>query len=287
MTSAVTVVVPTIPPRTSLLARAFASIAAQTTPPEATVVTIDHARQGHGPTRTRAMQRVTTDWIAFLDDDDELFDDPHRAVQVNVEGTLNVLEAARTVGAGYTGITMPQVNPSLYSATKNCGQAMAEAYRQAHDLPVSHVIAYNAFGPGQAYGPGHPQKILPTFAMAAWSGQPIPVWGDGQLWTDLVHVDDVARMLVDSTRFGDGEIFDAGTGVPLTVLEVAAAVHEVAGDTGVAHMPHRPGERRVRTNDDYANHRGWHLLDWRPERDEARWVEAIESYRHAAVEAAA
>lgn len=209
----------------------------------------------------------------------ELFDSPHEAVDVNVHGTLNVLHACLAVEAGYVGITMPDVNPSLYSATKNCGKHMAEAYRQAHELPVAHVIAYNAFGPGQAHGPGHPQKILPTFATRAWAGLPIPIWGDGELWCDLVHVDDVARVLVDALDYGDGETFDAGTGKALTVREVAAMVHDVTGDTGIEWMKHRPGERRERTDDDFAQGRGWDLLGWRPTRDAARFKAAVESYR--------
>jgi len=84
---------------------------------------------------------------------------------------------------------------------------MATAWHHAYDVGVSHVRAYNAYGPGQAYGPGHPQKILPTFARAAWEGRPIPIWGDGEQTVDLVHSDDVARMLVDALRFNDDAMF--------------------------------------------------------------------------------
>lgn len=209
----------------------------------------------------------------------ELFDRPHAAVEVNVLGTLNVLEACRKFDAGYTSIVMPNVNPSLYSATKNGAQMIAEAYRQTFNMSVSHVIAYNAFGPGQHCGPGHPQKILPTFATRAWSGRPIPIWGDGQLYTDLVHVDDVARMMADASKFGEGQIFDAGTGYPLTVLEVAEIVHAVTGDTGIEWLEPRPGERRERTHDDYAKGRGWDLLDWNPQYSRQAIQEAVVSYK--------
>lgn len=209
----------------------------------------------------------------------ELFDKPHAAVDVNVMGTLNVLEACRRRGASYVGIMMPQVNPSLYSATKGCGRAMAEAYHAAHGVPVSHVIAYNAYGPGQAHGSDHPQKIVPTFATSAWAGRPIPIWGDGKLYVDLVHVTDVARMLVDALDHGSCEVFDAGTGAAFTVATVAKMVQQVTGDTGIEWLDPRPGERRKRTSDDYAKGRGWELLDWRPKFDDHLLREAVESYR--------
>lgn len=67
----ITVVVPSIPPRSSMLTRALSSITAQTLQPAAVVVEIDHDRQGAAVTRTRGLNKVTTDWVAFLDDDDE------------------------------------------------------------------------------------------------------------------------------------------------------------------------------------------------------------------------
>ncbi len=70
-----TIVIPTIPPRAALLERAIRSTLAQTLPPAAIAIAIDHDHEGAGPTRTRALQQVTTEWTAFLDDDDELL--PH------------------------------------------------------------------------------------------------------------------------------------------------------------------------------------------------------------------
>lgn len=68
----VTVCIPSIPPRSSLLARAVATCAAQTMKPYAISVAIDNDREGAGPTRTRALEGSRTEWSMFLDDDDEL-----------------------------------------------------------------------------------------------------------------------------------------------------------------------------------------------------------------------
>jgi UDP-glucose 4-epimerase len=135
----------------------------------------------------------------------ELFDTIDLAIDVNIKGTVNVLEACRVNGLSFVGITMPQVFKSIYTATKVCTGWIASGFNQTYGLPVSHVRAFNAFGPGQAHGPGHPQKIVPTFAVEAWAGRPIPIWGDGEQSVDLIHTSDLGRMLVDATRHSMAE----------------------------------------------------------------------------------
>jgi UDP-glucose 4-epimerase len=214
----------------------------------------------------------------------ELFDRPQTAVDVNVSGTLRVLEACREQGARYVGITMPPVFESIYTATKVCATRLASAYHHSFGVPVSHVRAFNAYGPGQAHGPGHPQKILPTFATEAWAGRPLPIWGDGEQTVDLVHVDDLGRMLAQAVDFGDDETFDGGTGRPLTVNQVAREVLLAASSSaGTMHLPMRRGETPTRIA---AAGEGWDRLGWQPTFDVQRLREAVESYRPAAVAAA-
>lgn len=68
----VTIVTPTIAPRATLLARAMASVSAQYRPADAIAIAYDIFKQGAWHTRQRALDMVTTPWVAFLDDDDEL-----------------------------------------------------------------------------------------------------------------------------------------------------------------------------------------------------------------------
>lgn len=68
----VTVLIPTIPTRTHLLHQALGSVWRQTVQPDAVVIEPDLERTGAAATRNRALERVETEFVAFLDDDDEL-----------------------------------------------------------------------------------------------------------------------------------------------------------------------------------------------------------------------
>jgi glycosyltransferase involved in cell wall biosynthesis len=67
----VTVVIPSIPPRREMLQRALNSVLAQTCPPRAISVMLDHNGDGACATRNAGLATVQTEWVAFLDDDDE------------------------------------------------------------------------------------------------------------------------------------------------------------------------------------------------------------------------
>lgn len=214
----------------------------------------------------------------------ELFDTPHLAYDVNVIGTLNVLEACRVHGAGYVGITMPQVFPSIYTATKVAQTRMATAYHHTHGVAVSHVRAFNAFGPGQHHGPGHPQKIVPTFAVQGWRGEPMPVWGDGEQTVDLIYNHDLARILVAALNYGDDRTIDGGTGQAFTVNEVCRMVGDITGNHDIEYLPMRRGEIPT---DIVAEGDGWDDLDWHPTFNLADLRHTVEWYAtHPTVEAA-
>lgn len=205
----------------------------------------------------------------------ELFDHPLTAVSVNVNGTIAVLQQCEAIGASYVGITMPSVWANVYQATKRCAFDLASAWHEHRDLPVSHVRAFNVYGPGQKLGPV--QKMVPTFAHNAWRNQPLPVWGDGTQQVDLVYAGDVARMLCDALDFGDGEIFDAGTGEGMSVLGVADIIGVIARSTAPCEFhPMRAGETPAKVTAEGA---GWDLLGWHPGFDADAFRLTVESYR--------
>lgn len=210
----------------------------------------------------------------------ELFEVAEEAVEANVVGTLRILEWCRQNRANYVGITMPDSSwANVYQATKLCAMRLATAWHRNFGVGVSHVRAFNAYGPGQKHGPGHPQKIIPTFATRAWKKEPIPIWGDGAQTVDLVHVDDVARMLVEATGFTEDQVFDAGTGTSRTVRQLADEVNILCGRPrkNVQFLDMRLGEEE--RTDICAQGEGWITLGWRPQFDWVKFVKAVESYR--------
>lgn len=210
----------------------------------------------------------------------ELFDSIPEAIEINVRGSYNIQRWCSLNNVQYTGILVPPVFPSIYCATKEASRAIATALHEAGRLKVSHVIAYNAFGPGQAYGPGHPRKFGPTFSVAALNGKPIPIWGDGKNLIDPTPVEVVARMLVDATEHADNAIFDGGIGTAVTVTEIADLVREYAMDLlswpgfprPHAYEPMRIGESPTNVA---ATGQGWDRLDWNPADYQATWREYL------------
>lgn len=199
--------------------------------------------------------------LAGLLGTEELFGRVDEAIDVNIKGTARVLEACADFGLRYVGITMPRIWNNVYQATKQASMALADAWHRHYGVPISHVRAFNAFGPRQkVIGV---RKIIPTFSVLGWRNEPLTIWGDGTQLVDLIYVSDVARMLVDSLAFGDGEVFDAGTGTPMSVNEIARMVIDFTGsNAGVTFGPMRKGEHGISA---VASGDGWHMLGWKPE----------------------
>jgi UDP-glucose 4-epimerase len=213
---------------------------------------------------------------------DELFDNPYDAIDINITGTLNVLDACLEYGSKFIGITMLPVFPSIYTASKIGAQAFAKAYNHTHGVPVTHVRAFNVYGPGQAHGPGHPRKIIPAFSIEGWRNEPLKIWGDGEQVVDLIHVNDVARIFLDALNApGNCEIIEAGTGTSMTVNEVADFILEITGSTaGVEHLSMRRGE--IPSEDVYSSGLGWEHLTYVPTYDPLKLMKTILDYKERA-----
>jgi UDP-glucose 4-epimerase len=210
----------------------------------------------------------------------ELFEEAEEAVRINVVGSLRVMQWCIENGSGYVGIMMPDLFPSIYTATKIASKRLADALHHSRGLKVSHVRAFNAYGRGQKFGPGHPQKILPTFAVAGWRNEPIPIWGDGCQVVDLIHADDLAKLLVFATGWTGNQVFDGGTGTQISINALASFVLKVTGSTGgVVHLPMRDGE--IPPKNCRATGEGWDLLPpgLEPTFDWGRIANAIVSYK--------
>lgn len=167
---------------------------------------------------------------------------------VNILGALTVADVAAgyeipmvQIGTGHKG----QSNP--YAITKACAEDLLLERARVTGQPISVVRAFHAYGPGQKmcapHGSSPVRKIIPSFVCRALTGMPIEVNGSGRQKVDLVHVADVASVLVDALELPFGELYEAGTGVGLQVREVARDVIErCESKSEIVFVPMRAGE---------------------------------------------
>lgn len=133
----VTVVIAHIPTRPAELQRAIASVLAQTHKPDAIVVSTDTTRSGSAITRNRGMHHVATNWIAFLDDDDEFLPN-HLEV---------LLAAALESGAGivYSGCRVVDEAGNEVPRREEWGRFGepfdADILRQRSYIPVTSLVS--------------------------------------------------------------------------------------------------------------------------------------------------
>ena len=159
---------------------------------------------------------------------------------------------------------------NVYAITRAAARDLGTAWHEHRGVDTSYVRCYNVFGPRQYLHAPHPQKLVPTFADRAWRGLPLPVFGTGKAIIDLTYSLDVARVFADVLAMEDGEdtTFDAGTGVPLTVLDLAEFVLRHTGsEAGVEHLPMRLGETEHQRAP-VSEGRGWDRL---PAPPQLRW----------------
>lgn len=193
----------------------------------------------------------------------ETITNPRPAVETNVMGGLNVLEACAQYHLPLVNIAVGNYwMNNTYSITKNTVERFAEMFNRYRDTHITVVRALNAYGPHQAaaapFGPSKVRKVMPSFICRALSGQPIEIYGDGDQIMDMIYVADLAGILVSAlqaTAASDEEVsitdlrppLEAGTGRKTTVNQIAAMVaSEVLAVTGqktdIDHIPMRPGE---------------------------------------------
>lgn len=178
----------------------------------------------------------------------ELVDDPAAAVDTNINGALNVFQGCRTarlLGRQVTCVNITVGNHFMdnsYAITKSTSERFARMFNVEHRTDIRVVRVLNAYGSHQKHQPV--RKVVPTFVRAALAGEAVSIYGDGDQVMDMIHVRDVARILVDALFAPrvDG-ILSAGTGCPLTVNEIARLVIAAArSGSQIVHLPMRPGE---------------------------------------------
>jgi UDP-glucose 4-epimerase len=196
----------------------------------------------------------------------ETFAEIESTISTNVTGTLNVLEACRRNGIPLVYISLKNEWLNPYMISKHTGTHLCEMYNAYCNTPTAVMRGLNAYGPGQHWG--KVRKVIPTFIVNALENRPLMLFGDGKQIIDLIYVRDMAEIMVRMWERGCwGAVIDGGTGVPVTVEEVARKVIELVDSNSVIeYEPMRKGEpQRAVALADPAPVR--QLLDYYPETD--------------------
>jgi UDP-glucose 4-epimerase len=176
--------------------------------------------------------------------------------EVNVVGTVNVLEAARAAGAhlvfastggaiyGDVDGPAPEDAPlrpvSAYGLAKRSAEEYVDGWNRIFDS--GHVVLRfaNVYGPRQSAA--LEGGVIAIFLEQLSKGQQTAIYGDGGITRDFIHVDDVVRALLLAAEHRHG-VFNVGTGVETSIADVHAICERAVGVTAPPRFdPPRPGD---------------------------------------------
>jgi nucleoside-diphosphate-sugar epimerase len=173
--------------------------------------------------------------------------DPLETNHINIDGTLNVLVAARDAKVrrfvyaasssayGETP-TLPKVESmqpepiSPYGVTKYVGELYAQAFGRTYGLENASVRYFNVFGPRQDPTSQY-SGVLSRFMLAVIQGEAPVVFGDGEQTRDFTYIDNVVdeTLRACEARDASGKVFNGGTGVRITLNQVLKMLEKITG----------------------------------------------------------
>jgi UDP-glucuronate 4-epimerase len=183
--------------------------------------------------------------------------DPRGYHEVNVTGTLNLLELAQRNGVKkfifgssssvYGARAVPPFREddplwpiSPYAATKASGELLAHTYSHLYGMQIVCLRFFTVYGPRQ-----RPDLAIHKFARLIAGGQPLPVYGDGKSERDFTYIDDIlsgvlAAVEYDATPF---EIINLGESRTVTVKRMIELLEQALGQQAVIeYHPPQPGD---------------------------------------------
>ncbi len=182
---------------------------------------------------------------------------PRLYAEVNVTGTINLLELTRRYGArkfvfasssSIYGVNQktpfaeadPVTKPiSPYAATKLAGEHLCQVYHHLYGIEMVVLRLFTVYGPRQ-----RPDLAIHKFSRAIERGDPITVYGNGSTCRDYTHIDDVMRgILAGMDRTFDCEVFNLGGSRPVTLMALISLIESALGKKAIlCHQPDQPGD---------------------------------------------
>ena len=226
----------------------------------------------------------------------ECVHEPRRAIEANVVGTYNVVEAAHDAGvkkvvysssASVYGNAVeepmteehPFNNRTMYGATKIAGEQFFRAFHEQHGLDYVGHRYMNIYGPRMDYHGAYVSVIMKVLDRLE-AGQPPLIYGDGSHTYDFVHVADVARANILSLKADVSDtFFNIGTGVPTTIQELVDTILDITGSD--VEPEYLPQEQVFVTNRVGSTELSEQLLGFRAEVGLRDGLESVVEWRRA------
>jgi len=201
--------------------------------------------------------------LAALVDVQRSVKDPLLTNEINVLGTLNLLECCRSAdidllvyasscavygdsGEGRVCERVPPRPISPYAASKLAAEDYCLAFHRTYGLPVICLRFFNIYGPRQRVGPY--AGVVPKFVQRLLLNQPPIIYGDGKQSRDFVSIRDAVRAcgLSLERRKAIGQTINIGSGTSTTVNHLAGLLIDLTHRTHIKpiHRPAREGEVR-------------------------------------------
>jgi UDP-glucose 4-epimerase len=174
---------------------------------------------------------------------------PVETNHVNIDGTLNVLVAARdaqvrrfvfAASSSAYGETptlpkiesMPAQPISPYGVSKYVGEMYAQVFGRVYGLENVSIRFFNVFGPRQDPSSQY-SGVLSRFMLAAIEGQPPVVYGDGEQSRDFTYVENIVDETLRACEApgASGLVFNGGTGARVTLNQVLKLLEQISGKT--------------------------------------------------------
>ncbi len=172
---------------------------------------------------------------------------PREFIRTNIEGTFNLLEAARKYFASGSGlfhhVSTDEVYGSLgevgsfteesrydpsspYSASKAAGDHLVRAWSRTYGLPVKITNCSNNYGPRQ-----FPEKLIPLMVLHALERKPLPVYGQGRNTRDWLYVDDHCEAIWAVIEKGRvGETYNVGGSFEARNIDIVRSICRVLAE---------------------------------------------------------
>jgi UDP-glucose 4-epimerase len=226
----------------------------------------------------------------------ECVHEPRKALDANVVGTYNVIEAAQEAGvkkvvysssASVYGNAVeepmteehPFNNRTMYGATKIAGEQFLRAFYERHGLDYVGHRYMNIYGPRMDYKGTYVSVIMKVLDRID-EGLPPLIYGDGSHTYDFVHVEDVARANILSLKAeATDTFFNIGTGLGTTIDELVGMLLEITG-SGIE-PEYLPQEQVFVTNRIGSTELAERLLGFRAEVDLRAGLESVVEWRRA------